>query len=114
MSTGNPALVHPASATKHVSQVKSLENFAQDVSNVWLPPTTHPVENIHPALEGDTLEGCQHCQHKVVKVGDPKVRANPVLPADLSPGLVTQEPPSTRPAVHQLLQRYCMYSFSYF
>ena len=34
---------------------------------------TNPVENIHPALQGDTLEGGEHCQHKVVEVGDPKI-----------------------------------------
>ena len=34
---------------------------------------TYPVENIHPAFQGDTLEGSEHCQHKVVEVGDPKI-----------------------------------------
>ena len=34
---------------------------------------TNPVEYIHPALQGDTLEGGEHCQHKVVEVGDPKI-----------------------------------------
>ena len=33
----------------------------------------YPIENIHPALQGDTLEGGEHCQHKVVEVGDPKI-----------------------------------------
>ena len=53
------------------------QNFAQDVhikcqiSGKYFG--CHPVENVHPALEGDTLEGCQHCQHKVVEVGDPKI-----------------------------------------
>ena len=34
---------------------------------------TYPVENINPAFQGDTLEGGEHCQHKVVEVGDPKI-----------------------------------------
>ena len=41
-------------------------------SDLW-NKVSHPVENIHPALQSDTLERCEHCQHKVVKVGYPKI-----------------------------------------
>ena len=89
MSTGNPVLVHLASATKiSVSQLETchldldveLETCRLDhnlelvkVAEYLGSVIAHPVEDVDPAFEGDTLESCQHCQHKVVKVGDPKI-----------------------------------------
>lgn len=41
----------------------------------------HPVQNISPALHGDTLENSEHGKQEVVKVGDAVVGAVPALPA---------------------------------
>ena len=58
---------------------------------------THPVENLCPALQSDTLEHSQHGQDEVVKVCDPKVGSDPILPTDLPPALVTLEASPTGP-----------------
>lgn len=41
----------------------------------------YPVENVGPALHGDTLEHSQHGEENVVKVGDAAVRPLPLSPA---------------------------------
>ena len=45
-----------------------------------LTKSTHPVEHICPALEGDTLEDCEHSLSEVVEAGDAPLRALPVRP----------------------------------
>ena len=47
-----------------------------------LTKSTHPVEHICPALEGDTLEDCEHGLSEVVEAGDAPLRSFP-LPAAL-------------------------------
>ena len=50
---------------------------------------THPVENLHPSLKGDTLEHSEDGQDKVVKVGDSKVGTLPVFSTNMAFTLVT-------------------------
>ena len=114
MSTGNPGLARLASATRKIGQEHNgniclCETYIYEVT----VQATHPVEHIHPALERDTLECCEHGQHKVVKVGYPKIwtlttKVNfdflafchlPIFPADLT--LITLESTATRPAVSE-------------
>lgn len=47
----------------------------------WGQDATHIVEDVSPALHGDTLEHCQDGKQDVVKIGDAKVGSWPVLPA---------------------------------
>ena len=57
----------------------------EKISNYFLVgflEITDPVENVDPALHGDTLEGGEHGQHDVVEARDPLVRASPLLQAD--------------------------------
>lgn len=55
----------------------------------------YPVENVCPALHGDTLEHRQHGKENVVEVCDAAIRALPLAPA-LGPIPDTEAPAASK------------------